>query len=376
MAPKRIVISANTSWYLFNFRKNLILALRNAGYRILAVAPQDSYSTRLSELGCEFHHIHIDQGGTNPFTDLKTILDFYRLYKSTTPSVILNFTPKNNIYSSFAATRLGIPVINNIAGLGSVFINENLTARIARQLYRITQKHARKIFFQNDEDQALFLDAGIAPAHIAERLPGSGVDLIRFTPATTPDDGIIRFLLVARLLYEKGIKEYAEAARILRKKHPNVEFRLLGFIDAGNPSAIRKESIDEWHGEGYINYLGYSDEVEKQIALADCVVLPSYYREGVPKTLLEAGAMAKPIVTTDNVGCRDTVEDCVTGFLCRPKDVDDLCDKLEKIIHMSRQEREEMGRRGRMRTEQRFDEQIVLQGYLAALAEVDKGKGK
>jgi glycosyltransferase involved in cell wall biosynthesis len=370
VATKLIIISANTSWYIFNFRRNLIRTLIDAGHRVLAIAPRDSYSARLQALGCEFRHIHIDQGGTNPFVDSKTVLDFYLIFRQSAPSAILNFTPKNNIYGTFAASLLEIPVINNIAGLGSVFIRENFTAKAARQLYRLTQKHARKIFFQNDDDLTLFLAAGLASPRITERLPGSGVDLDRFVPTAAPDDGVTRFLLIGRLLYDKGIKEYVEAAKLLRQKYPNTQFSILGIIDRYNPSAIAESTIDSWHAAGEISYLGQSDAVETHIAAADCVVLPSYYREGVPRSLLEAAAMAKPLVTTDNVGCRETVEDGVTGFLCRPRDVTDLCDRLEKVIAMSKREREAMGRKGRARMELLFDEKIVLRRYIAALAEI------
>ena len=370
IANKKLVISANTSWYLFNFRKNLIIHLLESGYEVLALAPKDEYSVKLNELGCGFHHINIDQRGTNPLVDLKTIIEFYRFYKNYSPAVVLNFTPKNNIYSSFAANLLGIPVVNNIAGLGTAFISEKLIAKVTRLLYRITQRNAHKIFFQNEEDRSLFLNADIVPAEITERIPGSGVDLERFTPSQAPNDGITRFLLVARLLYEKGIREYIEAARLLKAQYDDVEFLLLGFIDKSNPSSVKDCEIRGWQNEGVVIYLGHSDHVEEHIAKADCVVLPSYYREGVPKSLLESAAMAKLIVTTNSVGCRDTVEDGVTGFLCEPRNVEDLCEKMELIIQMCPQERDEMGKKARERMELRFNENLILQWYARALRRI------
>lgn len=177
---KHIAITANTSWYLYNFRGNLIKSLIADGHQVTAIAPQDQYTHRLKALGCHFEHIDIDQRGTNPLTDFLCCLAFYRLYKRLKPDLVFNFTPKNNIYSTLAASRLSIRCVNNIAGLGSVFIEEGLTARIARWLYKISQKHADTVFFQNDEDMALMLSAGYVSSAQAKRLPGSGVDLQRF----------------------------------------------------------------------------------------------------------------------------------------------------------------------------------------------------
>ncbi|WP_211829154.1 glycosyltransferase family 4 protein [Kistimonas asteriae] len=367
---KYLAITANTSWYLYNFRKNTIYALQKEGYKVLAIAPTDEYSQKLEELGCEFIPVAIDAGGTHPVNDIKTFLSFWNIYRKNKPAAVLNFTPKNNIYSTLAAWLCGSACINNIAGLGILFINESVASKIARLLYRFTQPRAKKLFFQNEDDRVLFLENKMAPAHLTDRLPGSGADLQRFTLTPAPDDGKIRFLLIARMLYDKGIQHYVDAARQLRSQYPHVEFQLLGFLDVDNPSAVKKAEMDQWVQEGVVNYLGTSDAVQDVIAGVDCMVLPSYYREGVPKSLLEAGAMGKPIVTTDNVGCRETVDDGVNGFLCQPRDTVDLAEKMEKIILMSHQERLAMGKKSREKIEREFDEQIVIQKYLDAVREV------
>ncbi len=365
-----IAISSNTSWYLYNFRKNTILALIEHGYQVVAIAPEDEYSTKLSELGCEFIHINIDQGGTNPVRDFKTFFDFYRIYQVKNIDVVLNFTPKNNIYSTLAANFNGTKSINNIAGLGILFINESITSKIARFLYKISQTKASKLFFQNEDDRALFLEKKISTTVETERLPGSGVDLTRFTVTPAPDDGKVRFLLIARMLYDKGIGQYVEAARALKEKFSDkVEFQLLGFLDVNNPSAVSKEDMQAWVDEGIVNYLGISDNVEQDIAKVDCMVLPSYYREGVPKSLLEAGAMGKPIVTTDNIGCRETVDDGVNGYLCELRSTESLIEKLELIINKSHQERLVMGEKSRLKIQNEFDEKIVINKYLKAIKE-------
>lgn len=363
-----IVITSNTSWYLYNFRKNTILSLINKGYRVVAVAPEDDYSIKLKSLGAEFSHILIDQGGTNPVKDIFTLFSFTKLYQKIRPAAVLNFTPKNNIYSTLAASLFGAKSINNIAGLGMVFINENLTAKLARFLYKISQPKAHTIFFQNEDDRALFAKYHLAPLEITDRVPGSGADLSRFSISPSQDDGTVRFLLIARMLYDKGIGHYVEAARELKAKYGGaVEFRLLGFLDVNNPSAVSKQDMQSWVDEGIVNYLGTSDSVEKEIAQVDCMVLPSFYREGVPKSLLEACAMGKPIVTTDNVGCRETVDDGINGYLCELRSTASLVEKLERMITHSHEQRLQMGLQSRTKVEKEFDEKIVINKYLEAV---------
>ncbi|MZI96125.1 glycosyltransferase [Vibrio sp. CAIM 722] len=368
---KSVAITSNTSWYLYNFRKNTIKMLIERGYKVYAIAPPDDYSARLVDLGAEYIDIFIDQGGTNPLKDIATFTKFYLFYKNNKVDVVLNFTPKNNIYSTLAAKLHGIPSINNIAGLGILFINESLSSKLARFLYKVSQRYAQKIFFQNEDDRKLFLEAGMASLDKTDRLPGSGADLSRFSLSPAKDDGVVRFLLIARMLFDKGIGHYVEAARELRERYGNkVEFRLLGFLDVDNPSAVSKKQMSDWVSEGIVSYLGVSDQVEKEIAQVDCMVLPSFYREGVPKSLLESGAMGKPIVTTDNVGCRETVDDGVNGFLCKPRSTESLVLALDKIIVMSHQDRLRMGVASRTKIEAEFDEKIVIQKYLDAIEDV------
>lgn len=365
-----IAISANKSWYLYNFRKNTILSLIEHGYSVIAIAPQDEYSIKLSSLGCQFIHIDIDQGGTNPVRDIKTLFDFYRIYRNNCIDVVLNFTPKNNIYSTLAGSINDVKVINNIAGLGVVFINEGLISKIVSFLYKISQRKASKIFFQNEDDRRFFLEKKITTTVPTDRLPGSGVDLSRFTLTPAPDYHKVKFLLIARMLYDKGIQQYVDAARTLKKKYGStVELYLLGFLDVDNPSAVSTSDMNSWVEEGIINYLGVSDNVEQEIAKIDCMVLPSYYREGVPKSLLEAGAMGKPIVTTDSVGCRETVDDGINGYLCEPRSSENLTEKLEIIINMTHEQRLEMGRKSREKMEIEFDEKLVINKYIQAIEE-------
>lgn len=367
---RKVVIGLNTAWNLVNFRTGLIRALVEQGYEVVALAPPDEYAPRLAELGCCLVPLTMDNKGTHPGRDLLLLWRFYCLLHRERPAVFLGYTVKPNIYGSLAAHALGIPVINNVAGLGAVFISNGWLSRLVKGFYRLAFFRSVKVFFQNEDDRHLFVTGGLVRAEVTDRLPGSGVNLDRFSPTPLPSTGEgIRFLLIARMLWDKGVGEYVEAVRQVRMRHPDVEFCLLGFLDVQNPAAISRAEMDMWVNEGLIRYLGVSDDVRTEIAEADCVVLPSY-REGVPRTLLEAAAMGRPIITTDAVGCREVVDDEVNGFLCRPRDAADLAEKMERMIALSPDDRAQMGRHGRDKVEREFDEQIVIQKYLQVIAEI------
>jgi glycosyltransferase involved in cell wall biosynthesis len=236
-------------------------------------------------------------------------------------------------------------------------------------LYRLALSRSIKVFFQNDDDRQMFVSGGLVGQAVTDRLPGSGIDLDKFAPVPLPGQSPIRFLLIARMLWDKGVGEFVEAARLLKRRGTNADFCLLGFLDVQNPAAISREQMDAWVKEGVIRYFGVSDDVRTEIAAADCVVLPSY-REGTPRTLLEAAAMGRPIITTDAVGCREVVDDGVNGYLCRIKEAVDLAEKMALMEALSPTERAVMGRRGREKVEREFDEQIVIDKYLAAIREI------
>lgn len=390
----KILICLNTAWNLVNFRGGLIRALVAAGHEVVAVAPDDKYAAGLKALGCRFVPLHMENGGTNPVKDALLTWRFLRLFAHERPNVYLGYTVKPNVYGSLAAHMMGIPVINNIAGLGAVFIRGGLLVRVVRGLYRMALSRSAKVFFQNPDDQALFIGGGLVRSEVTELLPGSGIDLVKFAPpvviasearqssrspevmdchdgdAPRNDDSTgFRFLLIARMLRDKGVCEYVEAARQLRQRWPHVEFCLLGFLDVQNPAAISRAEMDAWVAEDEVNYLGVSDDVRTEIANADCIVLPSY-REGTPRTLLEAAAMARPIITTNAVGCREVVDDGVNGYLCQVRDAIDLAAKMEKMLSLSPTQRAEMGMQGRAKMEAEFDERIVIGKYLAAISSI------
>ncbi|MBB4004833.1 glycosyltransferase family 4 protein [Aurantimonas endophytica] len=366
-APKRVLIAINTSWNIFNFRAGLIRGLRERGYEVIAVAPHDAYAPRLAELGCRYVPLPMDNKGTSPLKDLALAIRFWRLLRRERPDVFLGYTIKPNVYGSVAARLLGIPVINNIAGLGTAFIRENWLTRLVKGLYRAGLAGSKTIFFQNEDDRALFVGNGIVRKERTALLPGSGIDLHLFAPEPEPGSGApFSFLLVARLLWDKGVGEYVEAARLVREKRPDVQFRLLGFLDVVNRTAIPQAAVDAWVQEGIIDYLGSCEDVRPHLAEAHCVVLPSY-REGTPRTLLEAASMAKPLIATDVPGCRQVVDDGENGYLCRPRDVPDLAAKMLAMLALGHQDLNSMGLAGRLKMEREFDEAIVLAQYLKAI---------
>ena len=339
------------------------------GHDVIAVAPPDEYASRLAALGCRFVPMPMDNQGTHPGKDLALWWRFYGLLKRERPDVLLSYTVKPNIYGSLAAHTLGIRVINNIAGLGAVFIKNTWVTRLVKTLYRLALSRSARVFFQNEDDRALFVSNGLVSLAITDRLPGSGIDLQKFTPMPLPNRTTVRFLLIARMLWDKGVGEYVQAARQLKQQGVNAEFCLLGFLDVKNPAAISRQQMDDWVKEDIVRYLGSTNDVRPEIADTDCIVLPSY-REGTPRTLLEAAAMARPIVTTNAVGCREVVEDGINGYLCEPRNATDLADKLNQMLCLTPTDRTNMGLSGRDKVEREFDEQLVINKYLEAIAAI------
>lgn len=369
---RRLVLSINSAWNIVNFRAGLIKGLQKDGWEVVAMAPRDAYVSRVEALGCRFVELQMDGGGTNPLKDLRLYRQYKTLLAAERPDAFLAYTIKPNVFGSLAAQRLGIPVINNIAGLGTAFIRTSWLTAIARFLYRKALKKSFRVLFQNQDDLNYFLTSGLVLREQAERIPGSGVDLKSFSAQPMPAVDVnhpVRFLFVGRLLRDKGIVEYVEAARLLQAQGVPTKFDLLGFLDATNPTAISKEQLESWRKEGLVRYLGSTDDVRPFLTNAHCVVLPSY-REGVPRTLLEAASMARPLIATHAVGCRDAVDDGINGFLVRPRDIKDLADKCRHFVSLSDSARTELGRNSRIKVEREFDENLVIDKYRSLLAEL------
>ncbi|MGI2049108.1 glycosyltransferase family 4 protein [Shewanella oncorhynchi] len=368
MNLKKLTLVANTAWSVFNFRHGLLSRLINDDYQLTIIAPRDEFSDKLRVMGCVVVDLPMEAKGTSPLQDLKLIHTLYRLYKQIAPDFIIHYTIKPNIYGSLAAKWAGIPSLAITTGLGYTFVNDNLVAKVARGLYKLAFRFPKEVWFLNEDDRQVFLQHQLVSQDKAVLLHGEGVDLSHFAPQTQlAPDGKVRFLLIARMLWDKGVGEYVEAARIVRQQYPQAVFQLLGACGVANPSVIEREQIAKWEQAKLVEYLGTTPDVRPVIANADCVVLPSFYREGVPRTLMEAAAMAKPLITTDNVGCRDVVLPGQTGFLCPIKDGAALAACCEQLIAMTPESRAEMGTAGRAFIVDKFDEKLVIEQYLKTL---------
>lgn len=365
----KIVITLNSSWNIINFRSGLIKALIAKGFDVIAIAPEDKYSHHIQEMGCKYISIPMKVQGKNIFFDIYLFLRYLKIFYQEKPDALLTFTIKPNIYGSFAARILRIPRINNISGLGTVFINPGFLTKVVKYLYKLALKNANVVFFQNIDDRTYFVREKITKPKQSRVIPGSGINLKNFEYArlNKPKNlGELSFLLIARMLWDKGIEEYVNAAKIVKNESPNSKFFLLGPLDINNPAGITLNQITQWSNDGYIDYLGTSDQVSDVILLSDCIVLPSY-REGVPRSLLEGAAMGRPLIATDVAGCKETIEDGSNGFLCMPRDAEDLADKMIILIKLSHEERQLMGCKGREKVEIEFDEKIVIENYLSAI---------
>jgi len=386
----KIILASRCAWTLYNFRAGLMHELKRKGWTVLGGgAGGDGFEARIDDLGVPFTALPIQMKGMNPFSDFRLLLFFWRWYRREKPDMVHHFTIKPVIYGSIAARLAGVPrIINTITGLGFVFTKRkgSFLGFLVERLYRASLGCAHHVFFQNSDDQQLFLKHQLVALGKADLLPGSGVDLNYFAPCARgkgdeakgesgrgnnqkeQTEKAICFLMVARLLRDKGIHEYVEAARLVKTSHARARFQILGARDERNPTVISQTELDGWQAEGVVKWLGFVKDVRPVLADADVVVLPSY-REGTPRSLLEAAAMAKPIIATNVVGCREVVEDGVNGLLVPVKDVAALAQAMIRMIE-NPDIRERMGRAGQTKVAKEFDERLVIEKILAVYQEV------
>jgi glycosyltransferase involved in cell wall biosynthesis len=363
-----ILMTVNAAWNIWNFRRPLVEALQAVGHRITVLAPPDDAVIELERLGCRIRPLEMSVKGLNPLEDLRLQRRFARIFREERPDAVLSYTIKNNVFGARAAKSVGVPFVPNVTGLGTAFLSGRLLQTVTEQLYRRSFAGLPVVFFQNEDDRGLFLERRLVTAGQAQLLPGSGIDLHRFAPAPLPDpDAPPVFLMIARLLRDKGVVEFVEAARQVKLHHPKARFQLLGAVGSENRSAIDRSTLEEWLSEGVVEHLGSTPDVRPAIAAASCVVLPSY-REGAPRTLIEAAAMARPVIATDVPGCRAVVEDGVSGFLCAARSGESLSAAMERFLALSPDARRAMGAAGRAKMVREYDQKLVVDAYLAALA--------
>ena len=378
----KTILFANTEWYLFNFRLSLAKALQAQGHEVLLISPPGEYGARLQALGFRWEALPMDRKSLNPLQELRLLVYLCQLYRREQPGLVHHFTIKCVVYGSIAALVARVPArVNAVAGMGYVFTNQALKARLLRPVVRglmrlVLNGRGARLILQNNDDMAALAKAGLARPELTRLVMGSGVDLARFMP---PASSVLqaqtghsvqptRVVLAARLLWDKGIAEYAEAARQLKAKGLPIRFLLAGSPDLGNPAAIPQATLDGWQAEGLIELLGQVSDMAALFATADIVVLPSY-REGLPKSLIEAAACALPLVTTNVPGCREVVTHEVDGLLVPVKDAQALASAIERL-HKDPVWARQLGLAARARALREFDEKIVIRKTLAVYGEL------
>lgn len=367
---KKIVVIENGLLSTYTMRDGLMKRLLKENFEVIVLTHTNRFVEQVEKSGLKV--VNVGSGNINPLKVSKYIYNLYSALKKIEPDVCLTFSIRPAIWGNIVTRLLKIPTVTNITGVGPLFTSKNIAYRVARSVYRRALSKTKKVFFQNNDDMDLFIEKNFVTPEVAERIPGSGVDYKKFSPVLRPEKNNrhFTFLFIGRLIKDKGIFEFVEAARIIRKKYPRVDFNVIGpfWHQTFKSNTIRQTDLKNWIEEGLIDYEGEKKDVRKYIAAADCIVLPSY-REGTSNILLEAASMEKPTITSNTTGCKEIVEDSVTGFLCKVKDSTDLALKMEKMIQLSPDERTAMGKRAREKIIKEFDKEIVLQAYLKAIRE-------
>lgn len=348
------LIIANHSGGLYDFRKDLIRALRNHG-EVIAVVPKNDKWQGLCSIVDKAIELPLDRRGMNPIHDFSLFCKYRRMLREVKPNLVITYTIKPNVYGGIACRMAGIPYAANITGLGSAIENGGLLRKFILMLYKLSLKGARVVFFENAANRDALVNAGVVPQGRDVVLNGAGVNLNDYPYQEYPNDGTVRFLFVGRIMKEKGVDEFFVAAERMKKKYgKRVEFRMAGMFEEAY-----KQKIDELVNDGIIEYLGYQADMKSLYGAASCVVLPSYH-EGMSNVLLEAAATGRPLITSDIPGCREAVEDGVSGYICPAKDADALYDTMQCFVELPESWRAEMGRRGRERMEKRFSKDAVI----------------
>lgn len=367
-----IVLTVNAAWNIVNFRMPLVKALIADGHRITVLAPHDEATAKLVDAGCRCVHLPMDKKGLNPLQDTKLFLAFRRHFAALQPDIVLGFTIKNNLFGALAAKSADIPFVPNVTGLGTAFLSGGLLLRLAQLLYRAAFRDLPVVFFQNRDDRELFTQSSLVSVKQARLLPGSGIDLEQFRPSPYPaSQSKIRFLFIGRIIRDKGVAEFVEAARIIRARRDDMRFQILGAIGFANRTSIPAKDVQSWHYEGIIDYLGTTDDVRDYIAEAHCIVLPSY-REGAPRTLIEGAALARPAIATDVAGCNAVVEAGSSGLLCKPKDANSLAEAMILFAESDAESKAQMGRNARKKIEQEYSADHIIRAYRTVIEDVVK----
>lgn len=362
---KKIALVANSAWSVYNFRMDLIRHLL-FNFEVLIIAPEDDFTEELKKAGCTYLDIHFNNRSENPLRDFALFRSLESIYRKEKPDFIFHYVIKPNIYGTLAAARCGIQSVAVITGLGYTFDRNNWLNRVVSFLYRASLKKATEVWFLNQEDATLFTERRLVNPAKIKILPGEGINTTYFFPTANKPiarSKAFQFLMGTRLLRSKGVGVYIEAARILKSRHREIRFELIGFFEKNHPDSISESELRSWQKKGIIHYGGFARDVRPFLRQADCFVFPSFYHEGIPRCLLEAAAMEVPIITSRNTGCREVVEEGRNGFLCALHDAQDLAKRMEEMMELSNGRRAEMGRAGRELVTAKFGIDIILKEY-------------
>lgn len=357
----RILILANIGLGLYNFRRELLeeLVKKNEVYFCI---PNDEFVEPIKKIGCNFvDNPFLERRGTNPVKDLKLISYYKKILREIKPKVVFTYTIKPSAYGGMACASLDVPYVVNITGLGTAIENGGLMQKISCFMYRRGLRKAQKVFFQNTENRDFMINHKVVTSPY-DMLPGSGVNLDNYTVAEYPNGDTIDFVFVARIMKEKGIDQYIDAAKEIRKRHPNTRFHICGFCENDYEETLRK--LTE---EGIIIYHGLVKNMTEIYQQMSCTIHPTYYPEGLSNVLLESAASGRPIITTNRSGCREVVDDGVNGYVIEEKNSADLIEKIEKFLSLSFEERKKMGLEGRKKVEREFDRSVVIEKYIKEL---------
>ncbi len=372
---KKIILVANSTWNIYNFRLNILRLLISHGHELVVIAPVDEY-LEYKENFPEVKHVPLKtmaRDSTNPLKDILLLVELYRKYKWLQPDLIIHYTNKPNIYGGLAAKLLKIPSVAFVTGLGYTFIHKGFLNFIVKKLYRLSGKSHKKVIFENEDDLSLFIDEKIIEQQKAVSVKGCGVDTSYYIPYP---NGQIKenttFTFIGRLLYDKGIIEFINAAKKIKAKFPDCKFEIIGEFDSNNPSNIDREFLVNWVDSGIVDYKGFVRDIRPLLKHSDCVVLPSY-REGMPRTILEGMSMGKAIITSDVPGCRETVIENVNGLIVPVKDENALALAFEKFINLPYEQRKKMGEAGRKMAEEIFDDKLIAENIYDILNPIIDG---
>lgn len=354
---KSVLLLTNCLDGLHSFRKEVVQAILDAGYEVYISAPASEFSAYFESIGCRMIETPVDRRGVNPLKDLQLLKTYRKLIKQIQPKVVLTYTIKPNVYGGMACRLTHTPQLANVTGLGDAIENGGLLQKLTVLLYKLGVGKAKRVFFQNTYNREFCIGKGIADED-SVLLPGSGVNLNHHLYQDYPEDGVIKFLFIARLLKDKGTDEYFEAATRIKEKYPNTEFRILGTCEGDY-----KEKLDDLESRGIIRFHKKTSDVRPFLKEVHCTIMPSYH-EGMSNVNLESAANGRPVITTNVPGCKETVDDGVTGILCESKSSESLVAAIEKFLNLSYEEKKEMGLAGRKKVEREFDRQIVIDAYL------------